>query len=111
VLYDLNRRSSADLLAAERIGLPVTLLILLLVFRSPIAALLPLALAMTATTISMAALYLLSRVTVVSVFAQNTVTMVGLGVGVDYALLLVGAFRPALGNAPTPRHAARRPSR
>ena len=108
VLYDLNRRSSADLLAAERIGLPVTLLILLLVFRSPIAALLPLALAMTATTISMAALYLLSRVTVVSVFAQNTVTMVGLGVGVDYALLLVGAFRPALGNAPTPRHAARR---
>lgn len=107
VLYDLNRRSSADLLAAERVGLPLTLLILLIVFRSPVAALLPLALAVTATTISMAGLYLLSRFTVVSVFAQNTVTMIGLGVGVDYALLLVGAFRRALEREPTPQHAAR----
>ncbi|HEX8781970.1 MAG TPA: MMPL family transporter, partial [Steroidobacteraceae bacterium] len=108
VLYDLNRRSSADLLAAERVGIPLTLLILLLVFRSPLAALLPIALAMTATTISMAALYLLSRFTVVSVFAENTVTMIGLGVGVDYALLLVGAFRRALGTELTPPGAARR---
>jgi len=108
VLYDLNRRSSSDLLAAERVGLPLTLLILLVVFRSPVAALLPLALAMTATTISMAGLYLLSRFTVVSVFAENTVTMIGLGVGVDYALLLVGAFRRALPGEPTPQHAARR---
>jgi putative drug exporter of the RND superfamily len=108
VLYDLNRRSSSDLLAAERVGLPLTLLILLIVFRSPVAALLPLALAMTATTISMAGLYLLSRFTVVSVFAENTVTMIGLGVGVDYALLLVGAFRRALPREPTPQHAARR---
>jgi RND superfamily putative drug exporter len=108
VLYDLNRRSSSDLLAAERVGLPLTLLILLIVFRSPVAALLPLALAMTATTISMAGLYLLSRFTVVSVFAENTVTMIGLGVGVDYALLLVGAFRRALPREPTAQHAARR---
>jgi len=107
VLYDLNRRSSEDLLAAERVGLPLTLLILLVVFRSPVAALLPLALAMTATTISMAGLYLLSRFTVVSVFAENTVTMIGLGVGVDYALLLVGAFRRALEREPAPLHAAR----
>ncbi len=108
VLYDLNRRSSADLLDAERIGLPLTLLILLLVFRSPLAALLPIALALTATTISMAALYLLSRFTLVSVFAENTVTMIGLGVGVDYALLLVGAFRRALGSERSPHEAARR---
>jgi RND superfamily putative drug exporter len=107
VLYDLNRRSSADLLNAERVGLPLTLLILLLVFGSPVAALLPIALAMTATTISMAALYLLSRFTLVSVFAENTVTMIGLGVGVDYALLLVGAFRRALRSEHTPQEAAR----
>jgi RND superfamily putative drug exporter len=106
VLYDLNRRSSADLLAAERIGLPLTLLILLLVFRSPLAALLPIALALTATTIAMAALYLLSRFTLVSVFAENTITMIGLGVGVDYALLLVTAFRAALGSEPSPHSAA-----
>ena len=108
VLYDLNRRSSADLLEAERIGLPLTLVILLLVFGSPVAALLPIALALTATTISMAALVLLSRFTLVSVFAENTVTMIGLGVGVDYALLLVGAFRRALSSERTPQEAARR---
>jgi RND superfamily putative drug exporter len=108
VLFDLNRRSSADLLQAERIGLPLTLLILLFAFGSPVAALLPIALAMTATTISMAALYLLSRFTLVSVFAENTVTMIGLGLGVDYALLLVGAFRRALKSEPTPRRAAQR---
>jgi RND superfamily putative drug exporter len=108
VLYDLNRRSSADLLAAERIGLPLTLLILLLVFRSPLAALLPIGLALSATTIAMAALYLLSRFTLVSVFAENTITMIGLGVGVDYALLLVTAFRSALGSEPSPQQAARR---
>jgi putative drug exporter of the RND superfamily len=107
-IYDLNRRSSADLLRAERVGLPLTLLILLLVFRSPIAALLPIALAMSATTVSIAALYLLSRFAVVSVFAENTVTMIGLGVGVDYALLLVSAFRRALPSALTPQVAAQR---
>ena len=106
VLYDLNRRSSADLLDAERIGLPLMLLILLFVFRSPVAALLPIVLAMTVTTISMAALYLLSRYTLVSVFAENTVTMIGLGVGVDYALLLVSAFRRRLRSEPTPQLAA-----
>jgi RND superfamily putative drug exporter len=111
VLHDLNRRSSADLLQAERIGLPLTLVILLLVFGSPVAALLPIALALTATTISMAALYLLSRFMVVSVFAENTVTMIGLGVGVDYALLLLGAFRRALGSERTPQAAAQRAMR
>ena len=108
VLYDLNRRSSTDLLEAERIGLPLTLVILLIVFGSPVAALLPLALAVTATTISMAALVVLSRFTPVSVFAENTVTMIGLGVGVDYALLLVGAFRRALLSERTSQQAARR---
>ena len=111
VLYDLNRRSSTDLLQAERIGLPLTLVILLLVFGSPVAALLPIALALTATTFGMAALWLLSRFTLVSVFAENTVTMIGLGVGVDYALLLVGAFRRALSRKCTPHEAARRAMR
>jgi len=107
VLYDLNRRSSADLMGAERIGIPLMLLILLLVFRSPVAALLPIALAISATTLSLAALYLLSGFTVVSVFAENTVTMIGLGVGVDYALFLVAAFRRALATGETAQYAAR----
>lgn len=93
MFYDLTRNSSADLLRAERIGIPVTLLILLAVFRAPLAAALPLALAGAAVTLSCAALFLLSVWIPMSVFARNVVTMVGLGIGVDYALLLVTRFR------------------
>ena len=111
VFYDLNRRTSADLLRAERIGLPVTLGILLVVFGSPIAALLPIALALCALTVSMAALYLLSDVMVVSVFAENTVSMIGLGVGIDYSLFLLASFRRAVASGMTPEAAARAATR
>ena len=94
--YDLNRQSSADLLRAERFGLPITLLILLVVFGAPLAAGLPVVLALSAMTISAAALFLLSRVATVGVFSQNVVSMIGLGVGVDYALFVVTSFRRAL---------------
>jgi putative drug exporter of the RND superfamily len=108
VLYDLNQRSSADLLHAESIGLPITLAILLIVFGSPLAALLPVVLALCAVTISMAALYLLSGIMVVSVFAENTVSMIGLGIGVDYSLFLLARFRAALATGITAEAAARR---
>jgi RND superfamily putative drug exporter len=94
--FDLNRQSSADLLRAERIGLPITLMILLVAFGAPLAAGLPVLLAMAAVTISSAGLFFLSRVTTVSVFSENVVSMIGLGVGVDYALFIVGSFRAEL---------------
>ena len=94
--YDLNRQSSADLLRAEQIGLPVTLAILLVVFGAPVAAGLPLLLALAAVTVSSAGLFFLSQVTTVSVFSENVVSMIGLGVGVDYALFIVSSFRRAL---------------
>jgi len=96
VFYDMNRLSSADLLRAERVGLPITLVILLVGFGAPLAAALPLVLAMVSVTASMAVLYLASRIFPVSVFAENTVSMIGLGVGVDYALFVVVGFRRAL---------------
>jgi len=92
-LYDLDRHSSEDLLTAERYGLPVTLLILLAVFGAPLAALLPLVLALLAVVVSNAGLDLLSRAVPVSVFALNVVSMVGLGVGVDYALFILSRWR------------------
>jgi RND superfamily putative drug exporter len=94
--HDLDVNASEDLLRAERIGIPLTLLVLLLVFRAPLAAGLPLLLALGATVITLALLYVLSRVMPVSVFAQNAVTMVGLGIGVDYALFLVSRHREEL---------------
>jgi putative drug exporter of the RND superfamily len=96
LFHDLDVSASDDLLRAERVGIPLTLLVLLLVFGAPIAAGLPLLLAIGATTITLAVLYGLSHLMPVSVFAQNAVTMVGLGIGVDYALLLVSRCREEL---------------
>ncbi|HXN76068.1 MAG TPA: MMPL family transporter [Gemmatimonadaceae bacterium] len=96
LFHDLDVNASDDLLRAERIGIPLTLVVLLLVFGAPIAAGLPLVLTMGTIAITLAVLYGLSRVMPVSVFAQNAVTMVGLGIGVDYALFLVSRCREEL---------------
>jgi putative drug exporter of the RND superfamily len=96
LFHDLDVNASDDLLRAERIGIPLTLIVLLLVFGAPIAAGLPLVLALGTIVITLAVLYALSRVMPVSVFAQNAVTMVGLGIGVDYALFLVSRCREEL---------------
>ena len=96
LFHDLDVNASDDLLRAERIGIPLTLVVLLMVFGAPIAAGLPLVLALGTIAITLAVLYALSRVMPVSVFAQNAVTMVGLGIGVDYALFLVSRCREEL---------------
>jgi RND superfamily putative drug exporter len=103
--FDLDRQSAANLLHAERIGIPVTLVILLVLFGAPIAASLPLVLALAAVTIASAALYLLSFVTSVSVFSQNIVSMIGLGLGVDYALFMLTSFRRAVAHGHSDREA------
>ena len=56
MLHDLDEHSSSDLLAAERIGLPITLVIPLVVFGAPLAALLPIVLALSAMTLGLAGL-------------------------------------------------------
>src|SRR6185503_3391250 len=106
VFHDMNRHSADDLLAAERIGVPITLAILLVVFGAPLAAGLPLALAAIAVVMSLAALFVLSSWMPVSMFARNAVTMIGLGVGVDYALFVLRRFREGLGDGRSPRDAA-----
>ena len=108
MFFDIGRQSSADLLRAERVGLPVTLIILLAAFGAPLAAALPVLLALSAVTVSSAALFFLSRITTVSVFSENVVSMIGLGVGVDYALFIVSSFRTALAQGLSARESAAR---
>jgi RND superfamily putative drug exporter len=96
LFHDLNRNASEDMLRAERFGIPLALAILLIVFRAPLAAALPLLVAMVSVTLASAGLYLLRGAFPVSVFAQNTVAMIGFAVGVDYALFLVAGFRARL---------------
>lgn len=85
-----------DLIKAESIAIPVTLILLVLMFAGLIAALLPLAMAMFAITGSLALLRLLGMVTAVSAFSINLVTALGLGLSIDYSLFVVSRFREEL---------------
>ncbi|MGI9140322.1 MAG: MMPL family transporter, partial [Gemmatimonadaceae bacterium] len=105
LFHDLDVNSSDDLIRAEKIGIPLVLLVLLVVFGAPLAASLPLAIALGTSVIALATLFMLSRTMPVSVFAQNAVTMVGLGVGVDYALFLVSRWREELAGGASVRDA------
>src|SRR5439155_8696807 len=86
--------------------LPITASILLYVFGAPLAAVRPILLALAGTRIGLAGLYLLSARLAVSVFAQNIVSMIGLGVGVDYALFVLSRFREARARVLDPTAAA-----
>ncbi|WP_029391452.1 MMPL family transporter [Streptomyces xiaopingdaonensis] len=94
---DVSAQVSSDLALAETIAVPVTLVLLVLAFGSFLAALLPLAIGLIAVVGTFAELYLLGSVTDVSVFAINLTTALGLGLGIDYGLLLVSRFRERLG--------------
>jgi RND superfamily putative drug exporter len=85
-----------DLHRAEYVALPLALVLLLVVFGTLVAALVPLGVGALAVMSGVAGMYLLSRVTDVSVYAQNVVTLIGLGVAIDYSLFVTSRFREEL---------------
>lgn len=93
---DLSTQVPKDLLLAEAIAVPLTLLLLLIVFGSVVAALLPLVIGTIAIAGTFAELFLLGGVTDVSNSATNLTTALGLGLGIDYALLMISRFREQL---------------
>lgn len=90
----------------ELVALPVLFVVLLLVFRSPIAALIPLALGAVTVITSRGVLTLATAWLSVDGFALTVSTMMGLALGVDYALLMVSRFREGLAAGVEPRTAA-----
>jgi RND superfamily putative drug exporter len=92
----VNTQVSKDLAVAEAIAVPVTLILLIIAFGSVVAALLPLAIGLVAILGTFAELYVIGSITDVSVFAVNLTTALGLGLGIDYGLLLVSRFRERL---------------
>jgi putative drug exporter of the RND superfamily len=84
---------AADLARAELLSMPVVLVLLLVVFGGIVAAGLPVLVALVGVAGTLLALLGISAVTDVSVYSVNVVTMLGLGLAVDYALLLVSRFR------------------
>ncbi|MGI5242701.1 MMPL family transporter [Dactylosporangium sp. CA-139066] len=96
VNVDVNDQVATSLAIAEAIAVPLTLLLLIIVFGSVVSALLPLAVGGVAIVGTFAELSLLGSVTDVSVFAINLTTALGLGLGIDYALLMVSRYREEL---------------
>ncbi|MFH8435820.1 MMPL family transporter [Streptomyces sp. NPDC018007] len=105
VQHEMQTIIQEDLLRAELIALPVTLVLLVMVFGSAVAAMLPLAVGIVAILGTNAVLRGLTELTDVSVFAMNLTTALGLGLAIDYALFIVRRFREELAGGADPRTA------
>jgi RND superfamily putative drug exporter len=96
-----------DLEQAEFTGFPVVLLILLAVFGSLAAAVLPLALGFAAVMLTGAEIFFLSQQTEMSVFVTNVASMIGIGVAVDYSLFVLARYREEIHRGMEPDEARR----
>jgi len=85
-----------DLVRAEAIAFAITLVLLLFVFGSVVAALLPLAVGAVAVLGTFRVLQLLTGVTDVSIYAMNLTTALGLGLAIDYSLFIISRYREEL---------------
>ncbi|MGA7401926.1 MAG: MMPL family transporter, partial [Candidatus Sulfotelmatobacter sp.] len=104
--FDLRKVSADDVTHAEERAMPVTLVLLVLAFGSLVAALLPLGVGLLSISMALGAAALLSHFLHLSILVQNLATMLGLGLGIDYALLMVSRFREALAEGYDPGTAA-----
>ncbi len=93
---DIQVLSENDLRRSEFISLPLAALALLLVFGSVVAAGVPIVVGGTAVVVALGALFFVAQQTALSIFVLNLATLLGLGLGVDYALLLTSRFREEL---------------
>ena len=93
---DVRNVSAEDSRRGELRILPLTLVILVLAFGALVAAVLPLMVGILAISVALALIGVIARYTPVSVFVLNMTTMIGLGVGIDYSLLVVTRFREEL---------------
>jgi RND superfamily putative drug exporter len=94
--FDLRIASASDARAAELRVLPLTLLLLLLAFGGALAAVLPLGTGLLSIALALGVAAWLARYFTISIFIQTIASMIGLGLGIDYALLTVSRFREAL---------------
>ncbi len=92
----LNDASIDSLHRGELLALPVLFLMLLLIFRSPVAALVPALSGLLVIRVGIALTGLVGEWVAIDALALNLVTMIGLALGVDYALLVVSRFREEL---------------
>ncbi len=97
---DVQTVSEADLRRSEVISLPLAALALLFVFGSLVAASVPLVVGGAAVIVALAAIFVVASLTPMSIFVLNLATLLGLGLGVDYSLLMTSRFREELALRP-----------
>jgi RND superfamily putative drug exporter len=96
VFREVGETIEKDLARAEGVAIPITMLLLIVVFGSVVAASLPLAVGALAVVGTMLVLRVLASMTEVSIFSLNLTTAMGLGLAIDYALFVVSRYREEL---------------
>ncbi len=94
--FDIHKASADDVDRGETLVIPATLILLLLAFGSIVAALIPVAVGQLAIATTLAITSILASRYHLSILVQSLATMLGLGLGIDYALLMVSRFREAV---------------
>lgn len=105
VFADVGHTIEGDLLRAELIAIPLTLILLLFVFRGVVAASLPMLVGLIAVFGTLLSLFVIGSVTDVSIYAINLTTALGLGLSIDYSLFIVSRFREELRAGRSVEHA------
>jgi putative drug exporter of the RND superfamily len=96
IFRDMEVVSDQDLRNVEIVTLPIAAVVLLLIFGSLVASATPVLMAPLAVTLSLAIIYFIGHRVDMSIFVLNTASMLGLGVAIDYSLLMVNRFREEL---------------
>jgi RND superfamily putative drug exporter len=105
VFNQVGSQVESDLQKAERISIPITLLLLIVVFGSVVAAGLPLTIGVAAILGTFLVLEILAAITQVSIFALNLTTAMGLGLAIDYSLFILSRFREEIRAGAAPHDA------
>jgi RND superfamily putative drug exporter len=100
VFSDVNETVSADIARAESIAMPIVFLLCLVIFGSIVSAAMPVLVGTIAVFGAFAVVRLITMVTEVSVFSINIITLIGMGLAIDYALFMVSRFREELAGQP-----------
>jgi RND superfamily putative drug exporter len=96
IAHAINSKISKDLALAETISIPLTFILLAFVFGALVASAMPMVVGVSAILGAFFLIFLFTLFTSVSIFALNLITGLGLGLGIDYALLIVNRFREEL---------------
>jgi trehalose monomycolate/heme transporter len=100
VFGDVNETVGEDIARAESISMPLVLILCLIIFGSVVAAFMPVGIGAIAVFGSFAIVHVLTMFTDISVFAINIITLLGMGLAIDYALFIVSRFREELAARP-----------